>query len=59
MAEKGKMDLEHLGGVVRLREEHEKVIETVYTLLPVNQRLAQPSHAVFEPRVGLPNCFVH
>ncbi|CAK6960126.1 unconventional prefoldin RPB5 interactor 1 [Scomber scombrus] len=27
MAEKGKMDLEHLGGVVRLREEHEKVVK--------------------------------
>lgn len=25
MAEKGKMNIEHLGGVVRLREEHEKV----------------------------------
>lgn len=26
MAEKGNMNLAHLGGVVRLREEHEKVI---------------------------------
>ncbi|XP_054475891.1 unconventional prefoldin RPB5 interactor 1 [Anoplopoma fimbria] len=27
MAEKGKMSIEHLGGVVRLREEHEKVVK--------------------------------
>lgn len=27
MAEKGKMDIEHLGGVVRMREEHEKVVK--------------------------------
>ncbi|KAG7244452.1 hypothetical protein INR49_030104 [Caranx melampygus] len=27
MAEKGKMNIEHLGGVVRLREEHEKVVK--------------------------------
>lgn len=27
MAEKGKMNTEHLGGVVRLREEHQKVIQ--------------------------------
>lgn len=26
MAEKGKMTIDHLGGVVRLREEHEKVM---------------------------------
>ena len=26
MAEKAKMTIDHLGGVVRLREEHEKVI---------------------------------
>lgn len=26
MAEKGKMSIDHLGGVVRLREEHEKVM---------------------------------
>lgn len=25
MAEKGKINIDHLGGVVRLREEHEKV----------------------------------
>ncbi|KAM9351586.1 unconventional prefoldin RPB5 interactor 1 [Symphorus nematophorus] len=27
MAEKGKMNIEHLGGVVRLREEHQKVVK--------------------------------
>ncbi|XP_031726000.1 unconventional prefoldin RPB5 interactor 1 [Anarrhichthys ocellatus] len=27
MAEKGKMNVEHLGGVVRLREEHQKVVK--------------------------------
>ncbi|XP_029952752.1 unconventional prefoldin RPB5 interactor 1 [Salarias fasciatus] len=27
MAEKGKMNIEHLGGVFRLREEHEKVVK--------------------------------
>ncbi|XP_022610264.1 unconventional prefoldin RPB5 interactor 1 isoform X1 [Seriola dumerili] len=27
MAEKGNMNIEHLGGVVRLREEHEKVVK--------------------------------
>lgn len=27
MAEKGKLDIEHLGGVVRMREEHEKVVK--------------------------------
>lgn len=29
MAEKGKMNIDHLGGVVRLREEHEKVMWNV------------------------------
>lgn len=29
MAEKGQVDIEHLGGVIRLREEHEKVISPV------------------------------
>ncbi|XP_039881046.1 unconventional prefoldin RPB5 interactor 1 isoform X1 [Simochromis diagramma] len=27
MAEKGQVDIEHLGGVIRLREEHEKVVK--------------------------------
>ncbi|XP_003447177.1 unconventional prefoldin RPB5 interactor 1 isoform X1 [Oreochromis niloticus] len=27
MAEKGQVDVEHLGGVIRLREEHEKVVK--------------------------------
>lgn len=63
MAEKGQVNIEHLGGVVRLREEHEKVMLAAVAKhncwLVCNVSQAAVSHSphgasgkVFKPRLG-------
>uniref|UniRef100_UPI0037E7088E unconventional prefoldin RPB5 interactor 1 n=1 Tax=Semicossyphus pulcher TaxID=241346 RepID=UPI0037E7088E len=55
MAEKGKMKIEHLGGVVRLREEHEKVVRDCESRIQHWKKLSGDYEALNERLQTLPD----
>lgn len=55
MAEKGKMSIDHLGGVVRLREEHEKVVKDCESRIQHWEKISGDYEALNERLHTLPD----